>query len=426
VIAFFGPRPIRLDTTMLSNFAAIGRQVGAFFERKRAETERAHLEDQLRQAQKLESLGRLSGGIAHDFNNLLAAIAGNADLARATTEGAAISELLDDVLTAARRGQELVDQILTFARQQPERRVVTSLRPIVEESVRLLRATLPAGVTLTLTMADELPTVRADPTGIQQVIINLCTNAWHAFRQDVGTIRVHLDTLTLDERSARAFGGGAPGTFARILVRDDGKGMTQATLARIFEPFFTTKATGRGTGLGLAAVHGIVKSHDGLIRVESAIDRGTTFEILVPRATGATTAPIMTRPPTTAGNDAEVLYVDDEEMLVRVARRGLSRLGYRVTAMSQAREALAAFTAEPDRFAVVVTDMNMPELSGLDLLREIRRVRADVPVILVSGHLPEEQRREASELGVASVLSKPWAADALGTAIADALSGRKR
>jgi CheY-like chemotaxis protein len=366
----------------------------------------------------MEAIGQLSGGIAHDFNNILAAIIGNVQLALEDIEPShAAVENLEEIAKSARRAKNLVQQILTFARQNPAERRLIAPSAIAEDSVRLLRATIPAGVELALRYADDVPDVLADPTQLEQVIVNLCTNAWHALEGEKGRIDVQLKSVVLNDATARALSCPRSGQHAQISVRDTGKGMDGATVQRIFEPFFTTKTPDRGTGLGLSVVHGIVKSHEGAISVKSALHSGTTFDVYLPSAAAhqgrySTVIPRLER-----GHGEEVLYLDDDPALVRVTRRTLERLGYHVTTCTTAALALEMFLSNPRRFALVITDLNMPEFSGIELAAQLLKVRADVPIILTSGYITEDVKAAALETGIRTVVHKPNTAEELSQAI---------
>jgi PAS domain S-box-containing protein len=376
-------------------------------ERKRVEETRARLEAQLRQAQKMEALGTLAGGIAHDFNNILSAIMGNVDLAGEDI-GAdhAAQESLAVIRKASKRARDLVQQILTFSRQQPVERHVVELREVAEESVRLLRATLPAGIELVSSFAPDTPHVLADRTHIHQVLMNLCTNAWHAIEGPVGRIEIALAAAVVGPDAD--IPGLQPGRHARLTVTDTGKGMDRAMVERIFDPFFTTKAFGEGTGLGLAVVDGIVKNHDGAIQVHTAPGWGTVFHLYFPAVEAEVAAKVRDAPSDLPrGNGQRILYLDDEKPLVNVAKRLLGRLGYEVKGFTSPAEALAAFRADPAGFDLCVTDLNMPVVSGLEIAMEILRERPDLPVAVASGNVTETLRMKAQALGIREVIYKP-------------------
>jgi PAS domain S-box-containing protein len=367
--------------------------------------ETKELEAQLRQAQKMEAIGTLAGGIAHDFNNILGAILGNVELARIElpAEHAAV-ESLDEIAAAGRRAMALVRQILAFGRRQEVRKRVLRVADVVNEVMALLRSTISSNVELRASIAADTPNVSADPTQIHQVLVNLCTNAWHALERRAGRIEISLAGVSLEGADA----GGAPaGRYARLRVSDDGQGMDAPLLERIFDPFFTTKAPGEGTGLGLSVVHGIVKDHGGTIRVESALGRGTTFEILLPAVEAVADAAAGEAPRVLGGRGQRLLYLDDEEPLVRMTQRLLGRLGYRVKGFTRADEAVEALRRDPSAFDVVLTDYNMPGLTGLQVARLVASIRPDLPVILTSGYVSDDLRERAALVGIKHVIYKP-------------------
>ena len=399
--------PVRDRRGRTTHYIGIQEDITQF---RQAQEARAALEAQLREAQKMEALGTLAGGIAHDFNNILAAILGNAELAREELGDHPAQTSIEEVRKAAGRGRELVRQVLAFARRQPTERRPIELAPVAKEAARLMAAALPPGVKLELRCAADAPVVLADPTQIQQVLLNLCANAWQAMRSAGrrGTISVSLGA-----RETPA------GRFAELAVRDEGPGMDEATRARIFEPFFTTKPAGEGTGLGLSVVHGIVQAHGGAIEVETAPGAGATFRILLPAVGAAAEAPVeAARAAPVQGGGKHVLYVDDDDALVFLMKRLLERRGFRVSAYADAREALAALAADPAGFDLVVSDYNMPALSGLDVAREVRALRADLPVAVTSGYLSEQLRGEAAAAGVRELIYKPDSAEELCATIA--------
>jgi len=391
--------------------------------RRRAEEERRRLEAQLQQGQRLQSLGTLAAGIAHDFNNLLAIMHANADVALLEIENPASSrESLETIQQACRQGAELVRRMLTFSREHRPRRETLDLRRTVDEALDLVRVTLPARVELRRRY-QSVPLVGADPVQVHQVVLNLTTNAAHALGDRQGSIEVGLMTRSFDTDSPRPSPDLHAGDYACLTVRDDGCGMDADTMLRIFDPFFTTKAHGAGTGLGLSTVHGIVKAHDGAITVESTPDVGTTFSIFLPAAA----APLATVAPTEPlPKGARVLYVDDEEALVFLAKRALERLGHEVTGYTDPTLALRDFRARPDEFDVVVTDLSMPSLSGTELAQAVLAARADVAVILVTGFVKNDDLDAATRLGIRHVIPKPLSVDELARTLAPLLPARSR
>jgi len=373
--------------------------------RRHAEERRSALEAQLRDAQKMEAIGTLAGGIAHDFNNILAAILGNVAVARHdAASGLATDASLAQIERSAVRARALVQQILTFSRMQAQELRTQALQPMIEETLAMLRAALPAQVELAVALAAEPVWVRADATQMQQVVMNLCTNAWHALPAARGRIDVGLDTAPDPQ--------GAP--QARLWVADDGSGMDDATLARIFEPFFTTKQVGHGTGLGLAVVHGIVSVHGGTIRVESAPGVGTRFELRFPLQPAPPAEPAQPAPaaPAPRGAGQCVLCVDDDPAMVLMMQALLQRSGYAVRPFEHPLAALAAANEPGAGVDVVVSDYNMPEMNGMELAEAVRRVLPGVPVVITSGFISDEMRQQAQALGVA-LLQKEYTLERL-------------
>jgi len=387
-------------------------------------TERRQLEGQLRQAQKLEALGTLAGGIAHDFNNILTAILGNVEIARMEApRGTPVHESLDEVHAAARRARDLVRRILTFSRPQDQSLRRVDPRAVVEEVARLLRATLPANVELRVQAPGDLPAILADASQVHQAVMNLATNAWQAMEGGPGRITLALNREALVSGELRPRGL-EPGRYVRLDVVDTGKGIDPALLERIFEPFFTTKGAGTGTGLGLAMVHGIMKAHRGAVTLESEPGRGTTFRLFFPIApSGAAEDDALGPAARPAGDGVRLLFVDDEAAIVRVVARSLERTGFRVTACGAPEQALVEFRRAPGAFDVVLTDLSMPGMSGLEFARAVLAERRDLPVILMSGRLTEADRQLAHELGVREVLSKPVTPDELADAVRRARVG---
>jgi PAS domain S-box-containing protein len=388
---------------------------------KQAEAARVALEEQLRESQKMQAIGTLAGGIAHDFNNIIAAILGNAELARqdgATgATGAIAQESLEEIRKAGRRARELVQQILAFSRRQPAERRPMMLSPIVEESTRLLRSTLPARISLEVRQEERLPAVLADPTQMQQVLLNLATNAMQAIGSVPGRIQILLDSVMIDEAmvaehpALRVLRERSPGRALRLAVNDTGPGMDRMTQKRIFEPFFTTKPVGEGTGLGLSVVHGIVQSHQGVIVVRSQPGMGTGFTVYLPAldtletATGVTAVKTAVTTPHHGAN-RHVLYLDDDRFLVMLVKRLLERRGLRVSTFVVQEEALAALRADPGAYDLFVSDYNMPGMSGLDVARIVRDIRPDLPMVVASGFVDEALQAQAREAGVREVLFK--------------------
>jgi signal transduction histidine kinase/ActR/RegA family two-component response regulator len=385
-------------------------------EREAQQRAQAKLDERLRQAHKLDSLGSLAGGIAHDFNNILAAIVANLMLAQEELgPGHAAADYLADIDDAAARATALVNQILAMSQPRAQLLGPVSLGEVALEASRLLRATIPAGIEVVTNVEQATPMIAADPTQLHQVVINLCTNALFALEDRPSSsarIEITVAGQTLDASAADALPGSlAPGDYVTLTVGDSGVGMDAATKARAFEPFFTTRVVGQGTGLGLSVVHGIIAAHGGAISIHTAPGRGTTVRAYFPQAPqdeqeatpGASAQPDSSPPRVTS---AHLLYVDDEVVLVKAIARLFRRDGYRVTTFTDPREALEALRARDVHVDVLAVDFNMPNLSGLDVAREALALCPGLPVIIASGFVTEELRRQASQLGVARVLSK--------------------
>ncbi|AOF85977.1 his Kinase A domain protein [Hydrogenophaga sp. RAC07] len=423
---------------------------------KTAQAQQKHLQAQLAQSQKMEALGTLAGGVAHDFNNILAAILGNADLARQDLlENATARESLHEISTAARRGRELVRQILAFSRQQPMARTRVNVCTVLAESCTLLRAALPPEVELVQCCAPEDLAIEADATQIGQVMVNLCTNAIHALEGRPGRIDCQIDTLpnsspVLPPEFAQTCARLGVGV-ARLRVSDNGRGMDATVRNRIFEPFFTTKAVGQGTGLGLPVVLGVVQVHGGAIEVDSEPGRGTTFTLYFPVAPalpdipaemgGVSISPIVCEPgtmnstpsqppadnrsphPSAMADDSSavphhILYLDDDDTLVFLVRRLLERRGYRVTAFTSQTQALDAVRADPDGFQLLLTDFNMPGMSGLEVAKAVLAINPLLPVAVASGYITDELQAEAKAAGVREVVFKTDAVEAFCEVVA--------
>lgn len=391
--------------------------------RKQAEEAKAALETQLRQAQKLDALGQLAGGIAHDFNNILTGIIAYSELAAMDAERPLeVRKHLATVRKAADRATELVRQILTFSRKHTRERVPLELGPVVKEALKLLRSSLPKTLTFVTRIEANTPRVLGDSTQLHQVVMNLCTNAAQAMRRSPGTLSVILERTQWTAGDGALPAGLQPGCYARLSVSDTGEGMDEATLARIFEPFFTTKAPGEGTGLGLSVVHGIVEDHDGAIFVRSRVGAGTTFEVYLPEheALPQVAGPDAAAPAMGAGQ--RILFVDDEAVIAGAAAIILQRFGFKVNAQTDPRAALALFEAMPAAFDLLVTDLTMPQLDGIELARRVRELRPDLPVLLATGHGGAWTPEKLRALGISGLLLKPLSQAKLMKAIAEVLA----
>ena len=374
---------------------------------KQAQVDKEHLEAQLRQSQKMEAIGTLAGGIAHDFNNILGAILGYGELAHQhSAAGSALRRYLDNVMHAAGRAKTLVERILGFSRSGLGERVPVNVQSVIEETLELLAASLPAGIRLEKTLEAGDAAVIGDATHLHQVAMNLCTNALHAMEHG-GVLSVVLERAELSEQRSLSRGTLSPGAYVRLVVSDTGTGIPPAVLERMFDPFFTTKGVGEGTGLGLSLVHGIVAELGGAIDVATRPEKGTKFEIWLPVAgeAGRPAAEAVRELP--RGHGETVMIVDDERPLVALAKEMLAALGYQPVGFESSSAALQAFRAEPQRFDLILTDEAMPDLVGTELAHEIRRIQPTLPIILMSGHGGAQLARRAAAVGAKEVLRKP-------------------
>jgi PAS domain S-box-containing protein len=389
--------------------------------RQQAEEELRRLEQQLRQAQRLEAMGTLAGGIAHDFNNILGAILGYGEMAlRGASKGSRLRRDLDSIMTAGERGRALVERILAFSRSGVGERVAVHVERVVREALDQLAANLPANVTIFPRLRAGRAAVLGDPTQVHQVFMNLATNAIQAMPSG-GTLRMSLDGVRLDAPRVATVGTLEAGDYVVLEVADSGVGIAPETLGRIFDPFFTTKEVGVGTGLGLSLVHGIVTELGGAIDVTSTVGAGSVFTVYLPRAGDADDDREREAPEAPRGNREQVLIVDDEAPLVQLATETLAELGYVPVGFTSSAAALEAFRAEPQRFDAVVTDERMPGMSGSALIREIRGIRRAIPILLVSGYVGGQVVRRALESGADEVLKKPLSARELATSLARVL-----
>jgi PAS domain S-box-containing protein len=387
-------------------------------------TENRRLESQERQAQKLDALGTLAGGIAHDFNNILAVLRGNLAIVRSEVDSnpEVVSSVLD-MENACNRATALIRQILTFGSRQDQDRRILQLESVVKEGMKLLRATLPAEIDIRFHDPPEaLPPVLVDPNQIHQIIANLGINASHAIGRQPGCIEVRMESVDVDSSLAATSPDLREGRYVRVQFSDNGMGMRREVMERIFEPFFTTKAPSAGTGLGLSVVRGILKNHDAAISVYSELNRGTRFHLYFPAANSQAQAPLPARKAADhRGRGEHILYLDDEESLVILAKRMLERMGYRVTGFKDPAEALAAFAATPQDFDLVLTDLSMPGMSGMEVSRQILRIRPDIPVLLATGYVRTEDVEQARAIGIREVIWKPQTIGEMGDLLAQQL-----
>ncbi len=406
--------PVRDKNGKVVNYVAVERDV----------TEEVRLESQLRQMQKMEAIGTLAGGIAHDFNNILSAIIGFSEMSlEDIEEGHPAKQYAAQILKAATRGRDLVRQIMAFShRNDPERKHV-KLDVIIREALRLLRASLPTTIDIRERIEAQPCVIFASSTQIHQVIMNLCTNAGHAMRAKGGTLEVSLSVLEVDSANEAPCLGMEPGSYLKISVSDTGEGMSKEVLGRIFDPFFTTKSPTEGTGMGLAVVHGIVKSYGGVIAVKSGPGKGAVFDVYFPKADAPETEEAEASMNSSKGT-GRILLVDDEDAIIEMSASVLSRLGYEVEATRDSMEALEIFRRNPAAFDLVITDQTMPRLTGTELARALGELRDDIPIILCTGYSEIVDRDSAKELGIRALLTKPVSRNELAESIRSALENR--
>ena len=390
-------------------------------QRIKAEEERKKLETQLLQAHKMEAIGTLSGGIAHDFNNILSPIMIHSEMAMMDLPpDSSVQFNLKEIFKAGERARDMVRQILTFSRKKNPEKMAIKMGSVLKEATRLLRSSIPTVIEIRHDIETEADTIFADSTQIHQVIFNLCTNASHAMREKGGVLKIELDDLYLDSSAIRQFTCLNPGSYLRLTVSDTGDGIDPENIDKIFEPYFTTKDIGEGTGMGLAATHGIVKSHGGDIVCESAPGKGTTFRVLFPKFEGEITQDpedIVRFQPGTE----RILFVDDEKTAVDAFQSMLGNLGYKVTARTSSVEALKAFQNNPESFDLIITDMTMPNMTGKELAKELMSIRQDIPIILCTGFSDQMDAKRAEEMGIRAFVMKPILMREIANTIRDVL-----
>ncbi len=407
--------PIRDSSGQIIGYVSVNRDV----------TEQIKLENQLRQAQKMEAIGTLAGGIAHDFNNILSAIIGFTELARMKLpENNVAMEDLDRVQQAGIRAADLVRQILTFGRQEIQEVQPIQIHPIVKEVLKLLRSSIPTTIEIRRAISTS-ETVLADPTQIHQVLMNLCTNAYHAMQEDGGILEINLSELNLNSDAVAQYPGLNPGSYLRLTVSDTGHGIDPSVKDRIFEPYFTTKEKGKGTGLGLSVVHGIIRNCGGAITVSSELSKGTTFEVLLPVIQKDETIEKEVDESVPTGNES-ILVVDDEKHVVFICKEMLERLGYKVENRTNSLKALELFRKHPDQFDLVLTDMTMPKMTGVNLAQEIMSIRSDIPIILATGFSERITEESAKQMGLKALLMKPFSFGRLANTVREVLDQKEQ
>ena len=391
-------------------------------ELKQAEREKERLEKQLQQAQKMEAIGTLAGGIAHDFNNILSIIIGYTELILMNGNvDEEVRQNLKEVFNASKHARDMVKQILAFSRQSKNERKPIQMTHIVKEAIKLLRASLPTTISIEQHIEKNIGIIEADPTQIQQVMMNLCTNAAHAINEEDGVLKIDLGNIELDQTASDKIPDLKPGSYLKLSVSDTGHGIHPNAQKKIFNPYFTTKEKGEGTGLGLAVVQGIIKSHNGAITLESEVGKGATFHVYLPTIQREVSEAEIESTSLPMGQE-RILLVDDEQPLVEIGKQMLERLGYTVSARTSSVEALELFKAQPNRFDLVITDIVMPNMTGDKLAENLMGIRADIPIILCTGYSEKFTRSPAADMGIQSFLMKPLVMQDLANTVRQALS----
>jgi PAS domain S-box-containing protein len=398
-----------------------GRDVTA---RKQDEELRRNLEKQLFESQKMEAIGTLAGGIAHDFNNILSGIIGYAELASMQTDKALLNQNIRQILKAAERARNLVKQILAFSRHVEQDKKPMDFKGVVQEAMRLLRATIPTTIEMRLSLINRPVIISADSTQVHQVLMNICTNAVHAMGEKGGTLAVELTEEEIHAGYLSREINLAPGCYAKLSISDTGHGIDPVHINRLFDPFFTTKKIGEGTGLGLAVVYGIVQDHGGIVKVASRVDKGTTFDVYLPVLADQTITPPVPEKEALPRGTESILFVDDEPDLADLGQNILSALGYKVSAYANSREALHVYQKNPKAFDLVVTDMNMPLLSGSDLAAEILKIRRDQPIVVMTGYSDYMDSDRAVKMGIRAFALKPLTRSMMATLVRKALDDK--
>ena len=376
-------------------------------EDKRAGKEKIQLETQLKQAQKMESIGTLAGGIAHDFNNIMAIILGNTELALDDVpKWNSAHSSLEEIKKASLRAKNIVKQLLSFSRKTDQKLQPIQITSVIKDALKFLRSTIPTTINIHRDIQTTEETILADPTQINQIIMNLCINASQAMEQTGGDINVTVAKVILENNSAKEYPDLKSGDHVKIIVSDTGPGIDPEIIDQIFDPYFTTKDVGKGSGMGLAVVHGIVKNHNGAISVNSRLGKGTKFIIFFPITTEKSMVERKTTKDIPGGNET-ILFVDDEISIVKMVKRMFERFGYKIETATTPEEALGKFSLNPDHFDLVITDMTMPQMTGVKLSEKLMDIRKDIPIIVCTGHSTLVDEEKAKELGLAAYVMKP-------------------
>lgn len=406
--------PVTIEATMFPVFNPQGDLVNAVFnwidisEKKQMATEKQALEQQLRQSHKMEAIGTLAGGIAHDFNNILSIMLGNTELALIDTpEWSPAHESLQEIKTAGLRAKEVVRQLLSFSRKTEQTKTPQDLGKLIQDSLKLLRSSIPSTIQIIEDIAGNDHFVLADATQVHQVIINLSANAAHAMEEKGGSLRISLRNFCLEKQRRGKHENLAPGEYVELCIKDTGVGMDPEVIERIFDPYFTTKEFGKGTGMGLAVVHGIIKSHNASIHVESRPDNGTSFCIFFPKIQNHTEEKVSIKTEEPPMGTERILFVDDEASIVDMMSRILRKLGYGVQAEMNPIKAIEEFESNPDNFDLVITDMTMPQMDGAEFSRRLKQIKPSLPIIICTGHSSTLDNQKAMDMGISAYAVKP-------------------
>ena len=396
--------PFRDENNNIIGLVGVSKNIT---ELKKSQEEKLKLEAELRQAHKMEAIGTLAGGVAHDFNNILGAILGYAELAMYEMPTSAYNARnhIDEIIKAGDRAKELVQHILSFSRKEAKDRIPIQLNLVVQEALKLLRATIPTTVDIRQNIDPRCGNILAEPTQIHQVVMNLCTNAAQAMEENGGILEVEMIPFQVEDSLAAKLTL-EPGKYIRLSVKDSGMGVDPKNLDRIFDPYFTTKRVGKGSGMGLAVVSGIIKSHEGLISVESKLGEGTTFQMYFPGNDTPIQEEIIDNTALPTGSE-NILIVDDEESLVNLMKKSLELLGYQVTTKTNSMEALELFRSQPDMFDIVISDQTMPDLTGDQLAKNLMEIKPNIPIIICSGYSSKIDAETAGVIGIKAFLMKP-------------------
>jgi len=388
-------------------------------------SEQKRLEAQLRHSQKMEAIGTLSSGIAHDFNNILSIILGNSELALyGLPKSKSLYSFLEEIRIASLRAKDVVKQLLSFSRKSEENRFPINIVPIVIESLKLLRSSVSANIEFRQNISRNLPTILAEPTQIHQIMINLCTNAVHAMEKTGGYLDVTLENKEIFLENWELYPDLKEGKYLKLSISDNGHGIAPGHLERIFEPYFTTKDIGKGSGMGLAVVHGILKNHDGVIKVNSILDQGTTVDMFFPAIEAQEQPKSNLNQNYPTGNES-ILIVDDDELILKIEKKILTCLGYRVETFTNPVNALEKFLIAPESFDLAIADMAMPKMTGDKFIRELLKIKPDLPAILCTGYSEWMDENKALEMGIKWFLIKPIDMQKMAVAVKEALNYNK-